>query len=371
MNRASPIDLIAYYLPQFHPIPENDQWWGPGFTEWTNVRKARPLFEGHKQPRAPGELGYYDLRDAGVRERQAQIAKEHGLAGFCYWHYWFGNGKRLLELPFDEVLNSGSPDFPFCLCWANQTWTGVWHGAPGRTLIAQTYPGEDDGRAHFEFLLRAFKDPRYILRDGRPLFLVYHPRGLPDAGSLLGLWRRLAKQAGFPDLFLVAMCNSFDHPSLQHFDAVTHFGPGDYLDDRPELGFVKRTLRRALAKRIGDRLSETTMRSLQAPWRIDYADIVSHAFTNLPGGERYLPCVLTGWDNTPRSKRFGIVVENYTPELLLRYLEKAIQRVADYPESRRIVFVKAWNEWAEGNYLEPDAEYGSAFLDVVKQVTRS
>ena len=158
---ASQARLISFYLPQFHPIPENDRWWGRGFTEWTNVTKAKPLFKGHYQPRLPADLGYYDLRLPEVREAQAELARNAGIEGFCYYHYWFG-GKQLLEQPFNEVVASGKPDFPFCLCWANQTWTGVWYGAPHRTLVEQTYPGREGHRRHFLALRRAFLDERYL-----------------------------------------------------------------------------------------------------------------------------------------------------------------------------------------------------------------
>lgn len=166
--------VIAYYLPQFHPIPENDNVWGPGFTEWTNVAKARPVFHGHYQPRIPADLGFYDLRLPETREQQAQLAREAGVEGFCYWHYWMGNGKRLLQRPFDEVLNSGKPDFPFCLAWANHDWkTNTWKNKGGNQMICeQLYPGDEDYIAHFNYVLKAFKDHRYITVDGKPLFLI-------------------------------------------------------------------------------------------------------------------------------------------------------------------------------------------------------
>src|SRR3954467_6790017 len=172
--------LISFYLPQFHPIPENDEWWGRGFTEWTNTARATPLFRGHYQPHVPADLGFYDLRLPELRAAQAKLAREHGVEGFCYYHYWFA-GRRILERPFDEVLASGQPDFPFCLNWANQTWTGNWHGAPNRVLIEQTYPGMDDHCRHFDALLPAFADQRCMKVDGRPLFVVYRPRELPES----------------------------------------------------------------------------------------------------------------------------------------------------------------------------------------------
>lgn len=195
--------VVALYLPQFHPIPENDRWWGPGFTEWTNVAGARPLFPGHRQPNLPGSLGFYDLRLAEVRAAQAALAQAHGIEAFCYWHYWFGDGRQLLERPFEEVLASGSPDISFCLGWANESWSGVWHGAPERILIEQRYPDDDDS-LHFAHLLTAFRDERYLRVGGRPVFHVYRPEQLPDASRFVQRWQDLAAEAGLPGMYLVA-----------------------------------------------------------------------------------------------------------------------------------------------------------------------
>src|SRR3990170_1056122 len=197
------VKLICFYLPQFHPTPENDAWWGKGFTEWRNVAKAKPLFPGHYQPHLPADLGFYDLRLPEARQAQADIARQYGIHGFCYYHYWFA-GRRLLERPFNEVVVSGEPEFPFCLCWANQSWTGIWHGTPKRILIEQTYPGIEDHRQHFETLLSAFHDKRYLKVEGKPLFVVYSPMDLPDSPRVMELWRELAVRAGLPGLFFVA-----------------------------------------------------------------------------------------------------------------------------------------------------------------------
>src|SRR3990172_1193224 len=206
--------LIAFYLPQFHPIPENDEWWGRGFTEWTNTAKGRPLFKGHYQPHVPADLGFYDLRLPETRADQADMARKYGVEAFCYYQYWFA-GRQLLERPFNEVLASGEPDFPFCLCWANQTWTGIWHGTPNRILVEQTYPGMEDHRRHFEALLPAFCDKRYLKVDGKPLFAIYNPMELPDTPRVLELWRGLAAKAGLPGLYLLA----------QHFLPSFYFYP--------------------------------------------------------------------------------------------------------------------------------------------------
>ena len=195
--------LIAMYLPQYHPIPENDAWWGKGFTEWTNVAKAKPLFKGHYQPKLPADLGFYDLRVPEVREAQAELARNAGIEGFCYYHYWFG-GKSLLERPFNEVVATGKPDFPFCLCWANQTWTGIWHGAPNRILIEQTYPDAEDNQKHFLSLRDALLDKRYMRVEGRPIFVIYRPTEMPDVAGFIRQWQELAVQNGLPGLYFVA-----------------------------------------------------------------------------------------------------------------------------------------------------------------------
>ena len=354
---------IAFYLPQFHRIPENDAWWGEGFTEWTNVRKAKPLFKNHVQPIVPGELGYYDLLDERVYTAQARMAQEHGIEGFCYWHYWFGNGKRILEKPFNNVLETPEPDFPFCLCWANQSWTGVWHGAPGQVLMEQTYNGDEDMRAHFAFLAKAFRDPRYITFNGKPVFPIYGVRELPDPPSYIQALRNLAIEHGFSGLHIIGMANSDPEKLLPYCDQVMSFGPGDYMDQRP-LGLLSRVLRRAACTPQADWLPDFLKKALNAPIHYPFRDVVDQAFKNLPASADYIPCVTTGWDNTPRSKRRGVVFEGYSPELLGEYVRKAVAR------NRKVggdnfIFFKAWNEWAEGNILEPDTRFGLKPLEAV------
>ncbi len=358
--------LIAFYLPQFHPIPENDSWWGANFTEWTNVRRARPLFHGHLQPRRPGHLGYYDLRDPEIRQAQADLAAAAGIEAFCYWHYWFGGGRRILQRPFDEVLRTGRPDFPFCLCWANESWTGIWHGAPGRVLIEQTYPGPADQARHFALLLPAFRDPRYLTVEGKPLFLIYRPEDLPDPAQFTAHWRHLAAGAGLPGLHLVGMSNSLAAACLTPFDAILPYGPRDFLDQVNQRRLLLRAGRRFLAGPMASAFSD--LFPFPLPWlpaRYRYASLVRTAFAELPPSAKYLPCVLAGWDNTPRAGRAGIVLEDFSPALFRTCLQKAVAHVARNPPAHRLVFIKAWNEWAEGNYLEPDQHFGPALLDMV------
>lgn len=366
--------LIAFYLPQFHPIPENDLWWGAGFTEWTNVTKARPLYRGHRQPRLPADLGFYDLRVPDSRAAQADLARGAGIEGFCYWHYWFGNGRRILERPFAEVLETGEPDFPFCLAWANQSWSGIWHGNPGTVLIHQDYPGPDDEAAHFRWALAAFRDPRYMRVEGKPIFVIYAPHDLPSTSDFIGHWRQLAAEAGLAGIYFVAISTAYRpgidiyaDPILDPFDAITPLTPQDFLLDGP--GQRSRTdLRRRWRERdFGWKLRGLTEK-FQRPARFDYDLVVRSALESMPNAERYLPCVLPNWDNTPRSGPRGVVFENASPDRFTHYLAKAVTRVRDRPKEQAIIFIKAWNEWAEGNYLEPDRAHGRGYLDAIHAV---
>lgn len=358
------VRLIAFYLPQFHPIPENDEWWGKGFTEWTNVAKARPLFRGHYQPHLPADLGYYDLRVPETRTAQAEMAREHGIEGFCYWYYWFA-GKRLLERPFCEVLESGKPDFPFCLAWANQTWSGVWHGAPDRILIEQTYPGVKDYESHFYAVLDAFSDSRYITIEGKPVFFVFRPNELPDSKKFIDCWRELAIKSGLKGLYFIGIAGPSCVPTDYGFDA-------SILDN---LGIVRSKLRRSSRSyfdRICRKLAGKDLRQLyrelfSKPTVYLYKDAIKHALPPLEKDFDQYPCVIPNWDNTPRSGVNGVVFHKSTPELFRVHLKEAIEHVASRELDKRLIFIKSWNEWAEGNYLEPDRRFGKAYLEVVKE----
>lgn len=351
--------LIALYLPQYHPIPENDLWWGKGFTEWTNTTKAKPLFWGHYQPHIPADLGFYDLRVPETRAAQADMARHYGIEAFCYYHYWFA-GERLLERPFEEVLASGQPDFPFCLCWANQTWSGIWHGAADKVLIEQTYPGMADHRRHFEYLLPAFLDKRYVCVDGKPVFVVYNPKELPDALQVTDFWRELAVQAGLPGLFLIAETRFSPcwDPKQAGFDASIdlHFPLGkQWLSWRQPWRKLTAVCRKKLSQWCG------------LPMVYAYQKVSEEFIAPPVNGIESYPCVIPNWDNTPRSGKRGIVLNNSTPEYFRRHLQAALQRVSRLPEERRFVFVKSWNEWAEGNHLEPDLRFGHGYLEVIKE----
>ena len=349
------VRLLAFYLPQFHPTPENDAWWGKGFTEWTNVGKARPMYHGHYQPHVPAHLGYYDLRVPDTRAAQSEMAREHGIEGFCYYHYWFG-GKRILERPFNEVLTSREPDFPFCLCWANHSWTGIWAGAPGRTLIEQVYPGPEDHRTHFYTLLKAFSDDRYLTVDGKPLFLIYDPTNIPDILMLTEFWRELAHKAGLKGLYLVAMSREIGwDPRGIGFDASTP-------KDRLPLLRLDDVSRFELINRLKRKYQKVTGR----PTIYQYEKVLSAWMYKDTYGFDEHPCILPNWDNTPRSGVNGMVLHGSTPELFRIPLKNSIRYVGNRPMDHRLVFIKSWNEWAEGNYLEPDLKFGMSYLETVR-----
>ncbi len=343
---------LAFHLPQFHPIQENDQWWGRGFTEWTNVARARRRYPGHYQPHVPADLGFTDLRVPETRQAQADLAREYGIEGFLHWHYWFA-GRRILERPVDEMLASGEPDFGFALAWANQTWSGIWYGAPDRVLIEQTYPGESDDRAHFEHLLPYFTDRRYLTVNGRPIFYVFRPELLPEPRAWVERWRTMADEAGLPGLHLIAEMSDvlgrqllFDDAGGSGFDAGLHVRiPAE------STGWASQGMR--------------VLRRLGLPEILPYA----RRPVARPSGTStcpVLPCVYPNWDNTPRSGRRGIVAHGSTPERFRVHVRDAVERLAPLPAAERLLIVKSWNEWGEGNHLEPDQRWGRSYLEVLR-----
>lgn len=342
--------VIAFYLPQFHPIPENDAWWGDGFTEWRNVTRARSLFRGHVQPRLPADLGFYDLRIPEVRARQADLARTYGIEAFCYWHYWF-EGKQLLERPIQEVLASGEPDFSFCLAWANETWSRRWDGQEHQILQPQTYGGEEDDRRHFKSLLPALRDPRAFRVEGLPVFLIYKARALPDVTRTVALWRKLAAENGLPGLHLLSIETSGTFgwdPREAGFDAAVEFQPN-----------WERVW--AITNQLGNQ-RKAQYEKRYGVLALEYSEVWPQLGSDIPPYPRY-PGVCPRWDNTPRRGRAGLVFRNSRPEEYGKWLANAVARVQTQPADRRLVFINAWNEWAEGNYLEPDQEFGRAYLD--------
>jgi len=351
--------LIAYYLPQYHPIPENDEWWGKGFTEWTNTTKAKPLFRGHYQPHVPADLGFYDLRLPEARAAQAEMAQVYGIEGFCYWHYWFA-GRRILERPFNEVLKSGEPKFPFCLAWANESWTGIWHGAADKMLMEQTYPGKKDEEAHFYTLLEAFQDERYITIDGKPVFYVYKPHQVPEAKRFIEYWQELAIKSGLKGIYFIGEDHTMEwNPKRDGFDASVPHSPG--------LTFHKLLTSKEKPMQLMKMIKYYYFnRYIKRPNVFYYEDYIKEAAHDLSKEFLQYPSVLPNWDNTPRSGARGFVLIDSTPELFRIHLKKAIEKVIDRPLDKRVIFVKSWNEWAEGNHLEPDLKFGRAYLEVCR-----
>lgn len=354
--------VLAYYLPQFHPIPENDKWWGKGFTEWTNVGKSKPLFPGHYQPHVPADLGYYDLRVPETREAQAQIAREAGVEGFVYWHYWFGNGKQLLERPFKEVVASGSPDFPFALAWANQTWSGTLHGLQkGETLIEQQYGGVEDYTAHFNTVLPALKDKRYITCDGKPMFMVYSPYEMADVKDFIELWQSLALQNGLKGIYFVALCQNFDSDEDKQWFYNDMIGKGFDAINVINLQMPRSSI--PLFRRIFLKSVRVLFRTPQLFYYDDRAFLPEICLNN----DNVFPTLIPNWDHTPRSGKKGSVMLHSSPDNFGRTVRKTVELLKDKPYDKRFVFIKSWNEWGEGNHLEPDLKYGLGWLKELKE----
>lgn len=376
--------VIALYLPQYYPIKENNEWWGKGFTEWTNVAKAKPLFKGHYQPRIPADFGFYDLRVPEVREEQAKLAKDAGIEGFCYYHYWFGGGKQLLERPFNEVLHSGKPDFPFCLCWANHTWkSSTWKRrkkfSNDEILMKQNYLGEKDYVQHFFSLLEAFKDSRYIKVDGKPLFVIYDVISFKDVSKFIKIWRNLAKENGIGDFHFVGMTNNtvsrnlwgngerqvfkttqageiYNYVLNKGFDSVNSFGRF-----RAEAIYQNRfvfSLKKYLKERLGFPFLDT----------LNYPTLMKNFFVKEDTWDNVYPTLFPQYDRSPRSGKKENICINSTPENFRLHMKEALFLIEKKSQEHKILFLKSWNEWGEGNYVEPDLKYGHEYLEVIKDL---
>jgi lipopolysaccharide biosynthesis protein len=366
---------IAIYLPQYHPIPENDEWWGKGFTEWTNVTKATPLYKGHYQPQLPTDLGFYDLRLPEVRQAQADLAKQYGIHGFCYYHYWF-NGRRILERPFQEVFESGKPDFPFMLCWANENWTRVWDGGENKILLKQNYSEQDDIN-HIRALIPYFKDARYIRVDGKPVFSIYRSTELPNIKRTIEIWRQEAQKEGL-ELYI---CRFENHGALgahyleAGFDASIDFPP--YGNSRNKYSFNE-TNKKSLAARIISRVkfkqgnpfnrNKSTMAHLYN-W-IDYEKYVDFILETSAEDYKCFPGITPSWDNSARKRKNFFIMKNSSPEYYKKWLSHIVKNFPSAFKSKEenFIFINAWNEWAEGNHLEPCIKWGRGYLDATKSV---
>jgi hypothetical protein len=356
------VKVIAFYLPQFHEIPENDRWWGPGFTEWTNTRRSRPLFPGHYQPREPLNDNYYSLLDPAARAWQAELASRYGIDAFCYYHYWF-NGRRLLERPFEEVLASGVPEFPFLLSWANEPWSRAWNGRRRDIIAPQTYGTTADWERHFEYLLGAFRDRRYIRVDGKPLFIIYRPSHIRRCQEMLARWRVMATESGLEGLHLIHVLNTFEPRKVPGFDGALELEPTFTLSHRMPLPWVMGRYARAALRLLTPDTPTFLGKFLD---RVDYHLIWKQILSRRPGGNGTVtyPGAFPDWDNSPRRSRRGTIFENSSPEAFERYLRAQLDRTARGPGAG-LLFVNAWNEWAEGAYLEPDKKHRYAYLEAL------
>lgn len=354
------IRLIAIYLPQFHPIRENDMWWGKGFTEWTNVTSAKPLFENHYQPHIPSALGFCDLRLPEVREAQAKLAQKHGIHGFAYYHYWF-EGKRLLERPFNEVLDSGYPEFPFCLIWANETWSRRWLGENKDILIKQTYSEEDD-IIHARYLMKAFNDKRYIRINGRPVFIIYRPLDFPNIKKTIEIFKTACIKHSIPEIYFIGSNSHARDIDLREygFDAILNY--------EPQLGVLDNAFNDNPCEAKANRNMSFGIKSSKLKV-YDYA-LAKEKMIKRTFKYPFFPCSFVSWDNSPRRGENGIIIINNTPELFKHYLLKSIESLKkmDFGKEENLVFINAWNEWAEGNHLEPDIKNGTKYLEVIRDI---
>lgn len=362
------IKVLAYYLPQFHPTPENDEWWGKGFTEWTSVAKAKPLYNGHYQPKIPADLGFYDLRLPQSRKLQAEYAQRAGISAFCYWHYWFGNGKRLLNYPLDEVIRLGEPDIPFCLAWANHTWhqkawianDGKFSLSASKLLIEQQYFGIEDYKNHFLTMLPCFKDRRYFKYEDKLVFVIYRPLDIPNLEEFTDVFQDLAKKNGLPAFYFIGHCFEIEHlkelQSLKELDAIN-------------LSLHHKVFP-SLAKaddKIGKIIQKVKSRVSLKPQVLQYADAIKGLDSDLFDSDDIIPTLIPNWDHTPRSGNFGRVLENCSPDLFSKHIRMIFERVSR--KKNKLVFLKSWNEWGEGNYMEPDLKYGTGYIDaLIKEI---
>ncbi len=362
--------VIAFYLPQYHPVKENNEWFGEGFTEWTNVAKAKPLFKGHDQPRIPRDLGFYDLRLPEVREKQAELAKEAGIDSFCYYHYWFGNGKVVLEKPLQEVVRLGKPEFPFCICWANHSWYKKNWNPDVKTLeqkilLEQTYPGEDDIIQHFNFLLPAFKDSRYYRVDNRLLFVIYNISGIPDFNRFKTIWNELAIKNGLPEFFFLSYTTSVNDINDDSYRAAD----GIVLDLLLNVIYKQHY---TILNRIKEKLKFFWSEFTKKPMLVfNYKDVLPYLLDSVCQQDNVIPVIAPNWDYTPRRGAGGLILKEATPELFGKHVKQALALIEHKPESKQLVFLKSWNEWGEGNYMEPDLTYGKGYIETLGKIVES
>lgn len=370
---------IAFYLPQYYTFPENDEWWGKGFTEWTNVKRAKPLYNGHIQPTVPQHNNYYTLEDINVMSWQANLAREAGISGFCFYHYWFRKDKLLMEKPVEQYLATTEIEFPFCFCWANHNWARTWTGGDKDILMAVEYGYKEDWKAHFDYLLPFFKDHRYIKSNNSPVFVLYMPQEIPNLTEMLDYWDELAEENGLGKILYISQHHSYIYKGIKerHIRYSMQYEP-DFTKEgfALEKGFSKWAkafkssprfvismlefrARKVLSKLCGNRLKSLS-------WlKYDY-DGIWQMILNRKAQENRIPCAFVNYDTTPRKGYRGSIVKGYSPEKFENYLSRLIEKTEKEYKSE-FLFIMAWNEWGEGAYLEPDEHFGNANLMAIKK----
>lgn len=365
------IKIISFYLPQFHEIKENNEWWGNGFTEWTNVKKATPLFNNHYQPRIPLNENYYDLSNADNILWQARLANKYGIDGFCIYHYWF-NGHMLLEKPVELLLENKEIDISFCFCWANESWTNAWVSKENKVLIEQTYGDKNEWREHFYYFLKFFKDSRYIQDDNKPLLVIYRPEIIPCLNEMLDYWSELAIENGFNGMKYAYQQSGLDDlkGDDSRFDYNIEYQPKYAIRDINNKSIIKREL-----LKIVDILNNTLFKNhiiqknKKEVTQLDYDLVWKHVIEHRPANNKCIAGAFVDWDNTPRRGSNGLVIQGATPEKFEKYLFKQLKNVK-LKYSTSYLFVFAWNEWAEGGYLEPDQKYTYQYLDAIRKAKK-
>lgn len=383
--------VIALYLPQYHNIPENDLWWGKGYTEWTSLKRGKVLIDGQYQPRIPKDNNYYDLLDINIMKWQTDLAKEHGISGFCFYHYWF-NGKKLLEKPIEQYLEHKEIDFSYYLCWANETWTTVWEGKENPTVLAEhDYTDKNDVDEHFYYWLPFFKDKRYIKINNKPVLNIYNPVVIPyrNLKYMINRWNEMAMQEGFAGISFQYLCAEsmcfMDKKYKTLFDYGVEYEPSyvQHLEDDIESGrkkYKREQLSKALNKNfpllMNIRKKQTSSKKVsEADKTINGVKILRdydddwNKILNIKHIDytKYIPGGFTDWDNTPRRGHGGKVILGATPEKFEKYFEQLVIRAKKIYHCDTIVLF-AWNEWSEGGYLEPDEKWGTGYLDAIKNV---
>lgn len=359
--------IIAFYLPQFHPIPENDAVWGEGFTEWTNVKRAVPLYEGHQQPVVPLNKNYYDLRDTNILKWQAELAREYGIYGFCIYHYWI-EGRKLLEKPLELLLENRDIDINYCISWANHSWTDSWKGT-NKMIINQTYGGKEDWDEHFEYLLSFFKDNRYILIDEKPLLLIFNPEDIPNLNEMLDYWQERAKKEGFNGIafsyqnYYFGVKKSRDDSRFTY--GIEHQPAYAFYDYRSKFKMFIREKGYKLLVALEKKFKMHINKDVTSLEFMDYDKLWDKIIEREPEDEKRIPGAFSGWDNTPRKGKNGLIVKGASPEVFERYMTKQIER-AKKVYHKNMLFIAAWNEWAEGSMLEPDEQNGYGYLEAIK-----